>query len=85
LQLAAQDLRPVSRRRTRGDLHVRKRRELPNSPRLELLGFDPDRPRQDPLGPVAFAQPRYVVDAVEQRHHDRTAQLLLRNRLKRRL
>jgi hypothetical protein len=60
-----------------GDFHVRKRRELANSPRLEPLGFYPDGPRQDPLVPVAVAQPCDVVDAVEQWYRDPTIQVLL--------
>jgi hypothetical protein len=62
-QLLAQLLRPFSRRQTLGNFHVRKRRELPDSPRLEPLGFNPDGPRQDLLGPVAVAQLPDVVDA----------------------
>jgi hypothetical protein len=50
-----------------------------------LLCFDPYRPRQDPLGPVAVAQLFDVVDAVEQRDHDATAKSLRRDGAKRRL
>jgi hypothetical protein len=37
---------------------------------VATLGFDPNRPRQDSLGPVAFAQPSDVVDTIEQWHLD---------------
>jgi hypothetical protein len=52
---------------------------MPYSPRLELLGFDPYRPRQDTLRTVAVAQPFDMIYAVEQRDHDSIAQFFRRD------
>jgi hypothetical protein len=63
-------------------LHVRERGEMTNSPRPDLLRFDPYSPRQDPLRTVAAAEPFDMIYAVEQRHDDAVAQFLWRDSAK---
>jgi hypothetical protein len=64
-------------------VHDEERRGLPDPVRRHALGLDADRGGDDV--PVALAQARHVVDAVQERDHGRIAHALGRSELERSL